>query len=58
MTDGFLDENFDCLFLGVWLGSVDGLNIGYNEGIGLGKALRVLNWLLLGEYDGIELVSS
>ena len=58
MHFGFIDGKFDCMLLGVWLGSADGINIGPNKCIGLGKALGDLNRLLLGKCDGIELVSS
>ena len=36
-TDGFLDGNLECLLLGFILGSVDGLKLVPNEGIGIGK---------------------
>ena len=55
MTDGFLNGNFECFLLGFWLGSVDGLTLGPHEVIGLGKALRDIEELLPGKYDGIEI---
>ena len=33
LTDGILDRKVECLLLGVWLGSFDGLKLGPNEGI-------------------------
>ena len=42
----------------VWLGLVDGIKLGHNEGIGLGKVLWALVGILLSKYDGILLRSS
>ena len=47
ITDGILDGKLECLFLGVWLGPFDGLNIDTNECIVLGKELETLGGLLL-----------
>ena len=51
MTDDFLDGKFECFLLGVLLGSVYGLTIGPNEGIGLVKTLGALGGILLDKYD-------
>ena len=52
----FLDDKFDCFFLGFWLESVDGLNIGPNEGIEIFKSPGALYIILINEYDVIELI--
>ena len=58
MTDDFLGGKFKFLLLVILLGSVDGIELGSNEGIGLGKSLVSLDEILLGKYDVIELGSS
>ena len=55
MADSFLDGAFECLLLGLWLGSVYGLNLGPNEDIGIVKALGDIYGISLGKYDVIEL---
>ena len=54
MAGGFPEIKNQCLFLGVWLGSVDGLNIGPNEDSVLVKSLGAIDGILLGKYDAIE----
>ena len=46
------------MLLGFLLGSVDGIKLVPNEVIVLVKSLGVLDGLLLGKYDGIEIGSS
>ena len=57
LIDGFLDDKFECLFLGVWIGSVNVIKLGSNEGIGLGKELGDLDGILPGKYDEIKVGS-
>ena len=53
LSDDFLGDKFECLLLGVWIGSFDGLMLGPNEGIVPSKALEYLDGLLFGKYYGI-----
>ena len=55
LADCFLGLKFHCLLLGLWLGSVDGINIYPNEVIGIVKALWDIYGIPLGKYDVIEL---
>ena len=41
LTDVFIDGKFECMLLVVWLGSVDDINIGPDEGNGLENHLDV-----------------
>ena len=45
-NDGIIDSNLEGLLLGVWLVSVDGIELGLKEGTELGSSIKRLDTTL------------